>query len=112
LIGRTWPSRPSSPTKTRRRRFAKGSPAISRKATATGRSSDAPTFRNPAGARLTVTTPDGREKPLFRSADRTRSRASRTLGSGRPTIVNAGRPDETSTSTSRTRASIPIVAAE
>src|SRR3954454_7097840 len=49
----------------------------------------------------------GNSKPEFTSAERTRSRASRTALSARPTIVNAGRPWRTSASTSTRRASTP-----
>ena len=42
---------------------------------------------------------------------RTRSRLSRTLASGRPTIVNPGSPNDTSTSTCTGQASIPNTAA-
>src|SRR5918993_4770178 len=42
---------------------------------------------------------------------RTRSRLSRTLASGRPTIVKDGRPNDTSTSTWMGQASIPNTAA-
>jgi hypothetical protein len=42
---------------------------------------------------------------------RTRSRLSRTLASGSPTIWNAGKPKETSTSTCTRQASIPNTAA-
>ena len=42
---------------------------------------------------------------------RTRSRLSRTLASGRPTIVNDGMPNDTSTSTWTGQASTPNTAA-
>src|SRR4029450_6279549 len=44
-------------------------------------------------------------------AERTRSRLSRTVASGRPTIVKWGRPNETSTSTWTGYASTPKTAA-
>ncbi len=85
--GRACPERPSSPRKTRRRPPRGRMPPIWQRATATGRSSAAPAFRHSAGARLTVTAPEGNGKPPFFRAARTRSRASRTVVSGRPTIV-------------------------
>ena len=53
---------------------------------AIGRSNDEPALRMSAGARLTVTRCGGNSKPELRIALRTRSRLSRTLASGRPTI--------------------------
>src|SRR4051812_31664262 len=76
-----------------------------------GRSNDDPAFRMSAGARLTVTRCSGNSKPELRIALRTRSRLSRTDGSGRPTIVKPGRPKDTSTSTSTVDASMPKTAA-
>jgi hypothetical protein len=102
----------ASPTKSRRAAVGDARPQIWSSATTTGRSSEAPTFLNPAGARFTVTEPPGVGKPPFLNAERTRSRASRTLVSGNPTMLKQGSPAETSTSTSRTRASIPRTAAE
>ena len=49
----------------------------------------------------------GTREPEFSSAARTRSRASRTAASGRPTTVNAGSPRRTSTSTVTSRLSTP-----
>ncbi len=51
-----------------------------------------PAFGTSAGARFTVMRRGGWTKPAFRSAPRTRSRASRRAASARPTIVNPGRP--------------------
>ena len=45
-----------------------------------------------AGAKLMVILDTGKAKPQFLMAARTRSRASRTAASGRPTISKAGRP--------------------
>ena len=53
----------------------------------------------------------GNSKPELRIALRTRSRLSRTLASGRPTILNVGRPNDTSTSTWTAQASMPKTAA-
>ncbi len=71
--------------------------------TAIGRSSPAPPLRTPLGARLTVTRCIGHVSPLDSSAARTRSRDSRQAASGRPTIVNPGRPLDTCTSTATGR---------
>lgn len=78
---------------------------------AIGRSNAAPAFRRSAGARLTVTRPPGNGKPELRIAVRTRSRLSRTVRSGSPTMVNPGSPSETSTSTETATASTPTMAA-
>src|SRR5262245_20324147 len=81
-------------------------------ASAIGKSNEAPYFRMSAGARLTVIRSEGKAKPALRIAVRTRSRLSRTAESGRPTVVNAGKPLVTSTSTRTSTASIPTSAAE
>ena len=52
----------------------------------------------------------GNSKPEFWIAARTRSRASRTAASASPTIVNAGRPGRTSTSTDTGSGSTPSMA--
>ena len=77
-----------------------------------GRSSPAPTFRTPEGARLTVTRCIGHCRPLERIAARTLSRASRTAVSGSPTIVKLGRPLETWTSTDTAQPMAPFRVAE
>ena len=61
-----------------------------------GRSYRVPTFFTWAGARLTVIRLTGKEKPQFLMAARTRSRASFTAASGRPTTVKAGSPPDRS----------------
>ena len=66
-----------------------------------------PCFFMSAGAKLTVTEVLGKEKPEFLIAARTRSLASLTEASGRPTIVNLGRPGETSASTFTGKADRP-----
>ncbi len=58
-----------------------------------------PALRSPEGARLTVTRWVGQRRWLESSAARTRSRASRHVVSGRPTIVKPGSPAEAWTST-------------
>ena len=75
------------------------SPVAARMPSAIGRSNDEPALRTSAGARLTVTRCCGNSNPELRIALRTRSRLSRTLASGRPTIVKCGSPNDTSTST-------------
>ena len=80
--------------------------------TAVGKSKAAPSFRRSAGARLTVMRSSGNSKPELLIAARTRSRLSRTVESGRPTVVNEGNPDVTSTSTKTVAASIPCSDAE
>ena len=56
---------------------------------------------------LTVMRRAGSASPEAISAARTRSRASDTALSGRPTTLNAGRPGATCTCTSTARASMP-----
>ena len=80
----------------------------SRMPIAIARSSEAPALRSSAGARLTVIRRGGMVKPALRSAPRTRSRASDSAASGRPTIVNPGSPGATSTSTRTTRPVEPV----
>ena len=63
-----------------------------------------PALRTPPGARFAVSRCSGNSSPEFSSAARTRSRDSRTAASGSPTIVKAGRPRRTSTSTVTSRA--------
>ena len=53
---------------------------------------------------------DGNAWPELTIAARTRSRASRTALSARPTIVNAGRPSRMSASTHTRRDSTPSMA--
>src|SRR5713226_9628906 len=79
---------------------------------AIGRSSPAPPFLIPDGARLTVTRRSGHDRPLDNNAARTLSRDSRTAASGRPTTVNPGSPLETWTSTETLTPSTPIRTAE
>ena len=75
-----------------------------------GRSKPEPSFRRSAGARLIVVFDGGMSYPLFFSAERTRSRLSRTAASGSPTVMKCASSsliDETSTSTSMRLASMP-----
>jgi hypothetical protein len=78
--------------------------------TAMGRSYDGPAFFRSAGARFTGMRRIGNSQPLFRRAARTRSFASWTAVSGRPTMLKAGKPGEMSTSTWTMRPSRPITA--
>ena len=87
-------------------------PVAARTPSAIGRSKAVPALRTSAGARLTVTRCSGKSKPELRIADRTRSRLSRTLASGRPTSTSEGSPKVTSTSTSTGMASRPKRAAD
>src|SRR5207244_13390389 len=61
------------------------------------------------GERLTVMRRAGSSKPLLRIALRTRSRASCTWLPARPTMVSAGRPKATSTSTRTGTPSTPTI---
>ncbi len=70
------------------------------------------TFLYLAGARFTVRRQSGQGNPLDRMAARTRSRASRTAASGRPTMVKPGRPLETWTSTDTGCPTAPLSVAE
>ena len=76
-------------------------------ALAIARSIPGPALRRLAGARLATIRRSGNSKPQLASAARTRSRASRTAASGRPTTEKAGRPRWTSTSTRTGRAEMP-----
>ena len=106
--GRTEPSRASSPTIASRRRLDQLSwPEAVSSAAAIGRSRPGPALRRLAGARLATIRRSGNSKPQFVIAARTRSRASLTAASGRPTTEKAGRPRWTSTSTRTGRAEIP-----
>ena len=89
--GRTSPPSDSSPMQ-RRRRPPPGRTCSdpSRIPTAIARSSEAPALRRSAGARLTVIRRGGWTKPAFRSAPRTRSRASWRAASASPTIGEPG----------------------
>lgn len=105
--GRTSPPSDSSPTSAIRPGAARTCSDPRRIPTAIARSSDAPALRRSAGARLTVIRRGGWTYPALRSAPRTRSRASWSAASARPTIVNPGNPGATSTSTRINRPSRP-----
>ncbi len=61
----------------------------------------------PAGARFTTKFFGGNWYPEFSMAERIRSRDSRMVESGRPTMMKLGSPRMMSTSTSMMRASMP-----
>ena len=80
---------------------------LTRRPKAMGRSKWLPSLSTSAGARLTVILLGGSARPRAFSAARTRSRDSATALSGRPTMVNAGRPDDICTWTSIPKTAIP-----
>ena len=85
-------------------------PEAARMPTAIGRSKRPDSLGKSAGARLTVIFFAGKSKPLWMMAARTRSRLSFTSVSGRPTILNAGRPLAKWASTSTKGAAMPLSA--
>src|SRR5688572_13709569 len=106
------PSSDSSPTITvSSTAWRVSGPDVARRPNAIGRSKDDPAFRTSAGARLTVMRWCGKSNPELRIAERTRSRLSRTVASGNPTMVKWGSPNETSTSMWTGYASTPNTAA-
>jgi len=108
LTPRISPSSPSSPTAPICRREPEGTwPAAARIAKATGRSNAEPSLRTSAGLNPTVMRCVGRGSPTFAAAERTRSFASRTDVSGRPTTVTPGSPGRTCASTCTGTASMP-----
>src|SRR4051794_25944314 len=95
---RTSPVSDSSPTNPTVAEPGRTCSEPSRIPIAIARSIEAPDFRRSAGARLIVIRRGGNTNPAFRSAPRTRSRASWRAVSARPTIVQPGIPGATSTS--------------
>jgi len=82
------PSRDSSPSTTVSSMARRVSwPDVARRPSAIGKSNDDPALRTSAGARFTVMRCGGNGNPEFLIAARTRSRLSRTVASGSPTIV-------------------------
>ena len=113
LVCRNLPSSDSSPIKRASEISVFNCSDASKIPKAMGRSYDGPSFGKSAGARFTVIRLAGKSAPLFLMAERTRSFASSTALSGRPTMVKDGRePDEMSTSTSTGTASKPTTADE
>ena len=96
LIPPSSDSSPSTTVSSMSRRVSV--PDVASNPSAMGRSKDDPALRTSAGARLTVILCGGNSNPEFLIAERTRSRLSRTVASGRPTIVKWGSPNDTSTS--------------
>lgn len=95
--GRSLPDRDSSPRKAHACPGGSFScPPAHRMPTRMGRSYSVPIFLTWAGARLTVMRLTGKVKPQFLMAARTRSLASLTAASGRPTTLKAGRPPDRS----------------
>ena len=99
FMGRSPPVRLNSPTKAASAGRAGISSAAARIPSRMGRSYTVPSLRRPAGARFTVMRLTGYLAPQFFTAARTRSRASFTAVSGRPTMSKAGRPPERKHST-------------
>ena len=85
-------------------------PCAARIPSAIGRSKRPPSLGKSAGARLTVTRRDGYSSCAFWIATRTRSRASFTAVSGRPTIDVPGKPPDRCTSTVTGGAATPSCA--
>jgi len=107
-IGRNSPDSDSSPANSNRSSTRAGAcPVAARIPIAIGRSNRPDSLGRSAGARLTVMRRDGKSKRQFCSAARTRSRASLTSASGRPTRVNEGRPLARWTSTVTSGENIP-----
>lgn len=105
--GRNAPPRASSPANSKPpTRAASSCPLAARMPSAIGKSKRPDSFGRSAGARLTVMRLfDGNSSPLFWIAARTRSRASLTSTSARPTSVKLGSPLARWTSTVTSAAS-------
>ena len=99
-IGRNSPESESSPANSCPSRLLGGICALAaRMPSAMGRSKRPDSLGRSAGARFTVIRLPGNSKPELTMAARTRSRASRTSVSGRPTSVIPGSPLARCTST-------------
>ena len=91
--GRSSPPSDSSPKTAKRSSASAGTwPLAASTAAAIARSKPGPALRSDAGARLTVTRRAGNSKPEFRTAARTRSRASRTAAVAEPDDREARQP--------------------
>ena len=107
------PSSPSSPTMTASSNAAGDTRPVARATDAAiDRSNADPDFGIPAGDRFTVMRWSSTSNPHDSNAARTRSRASRTDVSSRPTRVKATRPDPAYVSTSTRCPSIPTTLME
>ncbi len=108
ITGTRDPSSDNSPNATQVSISSLGTISIAaRSAIAIGRSKCDPSFGRSAGDRLIVIRLDGSAIDSVDSAERTRSRASLTALSGRPTMAKDGRPGVTAHCTSTIRASTP-----
>ena len=108
ITGMSVPSSESSPSATCAATSSCGSTSMAASsASAIGRSKCEPSFGRSAGERLTVIRFAGSASPMAVIAARTRSLASLTALSGRPTRLNAGRPAAMAHCTSTSRASTP-----
>ena len=92
--GRTSPERESSPITAASGGSGLACPEAMRMPSRIGRSYTVPAFFRSAGAKFTVTRLTGKSRPQFFTEARTRSRASFTAASGRPTRSNCGSPPE------------------
>ena len=109
--GRSDPSSASSPTAPAPTSEAGATwPDAHRMASASGRSYCGPALRRSAGARFATIRRAGTWNAWLARPERTRSRASCTAASGRPTTEKAGRPARRSTSTSTVEVSRPRTA--
>ncbi len=107
-IGRNSPDSDSSPANSYRSTLSAGIwREAARMPSAIGKSKRPDSLGRSAGARLTVMRWAGNSKPPFWMAARTRSLASFTSVSAKPTIVNAGKPLARCTSTLTCCASMP-----
>ncbi len=106
--GCNCPSSASSPSATNFSTASAGrNPSPTSRPRAMGTSKCEPSFATSAGDKLTRIFFGGSKIPIDCRAARTRSRDSRTVLSGRPTMVNAGRPAPRCTCTSTGKVSIP-----
>ena len=93
--GRTLPSSATSPIKAEVDLGRRTEPQAAQMESKMGRSKWVPAFFWLAGARFTVIRELGKVRPEFLAAARTRSRASFTAASGKPTISKPGKPLDT-----------------
>ena len=109
--GRSSPDSASSPTNSWSASASRGTPPFAaRMPSAIGRSKRPPSLGRSAGARFTVTRRCGYSNCALRIAERTRSRASFTAASGKPTIDVPGKPPDRWTSQETSGAETPVCA--